>query len=58
MSPATTSAVVLGGNRTPFVKAGGAYAAASDHDLLTAALNGLVARYPRLRPAAGVRHRP
>ena len=50
MSPATTpaperAAVVVGGNRTPFVKAGGAYAAASDHDLLTAALDGLVARF-------------
>lgn len=38
-------AVIVGGNRTPFVKAGGAYAAASAQDLLTAALDGLVARF-------------
>jgi acetyl-CoA C-acetyltransferase len=39
------SAVVVGGNRTPFAKAGGAYASASSLDLLTAALDGLVARF-------------
>ncbi len=39
------SAVVVGGNRTPFAKAGGAYAAASNLDLLTSALDGLVARF-------------
>ena len=39
------SAVVVGGNRTPFAKANGAYAAASNHDLLTAAIDGLVARF-------------
>ncbi|GAA3881506.1 acetyl-CoA C-acetyltransferase [Tessaracoccus defluvii] len=39
------NAVVVGGNRTPFVKAGGKYAAASAQDLLTAALDGLVARF-------------
>ncbi|MHA7861198.1 acetyl-CoA C-acetyltransferase [Tessaracoccus sp. Y36] len=39
------TAVVVGGNRTPFVKAGGKYAAASAQDLLTAALDGLVARF-------------
>ena len=38
-------AVIVGGNRTPFVKVGGAYAAASAQDLLTAALDGLVARF-------------
>ena len=38
-------AVVVGGNRTPFVKAGGKYAVASAQDLLTAALDGLVARF-------------
>ncbi|MFT3875432.1 MAG: acetyl-CoA C-acetyltransferase [Propioniciclava sp.] len=38
-------AVIVGGNRTPFVKAGGAYAQASSQDLLTAALDGLVARF-------------
>ncbi|MGC3994284.1 MAG: acetyl-CoA C-acetyltransferase [Propionicimonas sp.] len=39
------SAVIVGGNRTPFAKAGGAYASASNADLLTAALDGLVARF-------------
>lgn len=39
------NAVVVGGNRTPFVKAGGRYANASTKQLLTAALDGLVARY-------------
>ncbi|MDO5678242.1 MAG: acetyl-CoA C-acetyltransferase [Propionibacteriaceae bacterium] len=43
MNPRT--AVVVGGNRTPFVKAGGKYAVASAQDLLTAALDGLVARF-------------
>ena len=37
--------VIVGGNRTPFAKAGGAYASASNGDLLTAALDGLVARF-------------
>lgn len=41
----TRTAVVVGGNRTPFVKAGGKYASASAQDLLTAALDGLVARF-------------
>ncbi len=39
------SAVIVGGNRTPFVKAGTAYATASNQDLLTAALDGLAARF-------------
>lgn len=39
------NAVVVGGNRTPFVKAGTKYAEASNVDLLTAALDGLVARF-------------
>ena len=41
----TRTAVVVGGNRTPFVKANGPYASASTQDLLTAALDGLVARF-------------
>ncbi|WP_232549401.1 acetyl-CoA C-acetyltransferase [Propioniciclava soli] len=39
------SAVVVGGNRIPFAKAGTKYAAASSGDMLTAALDGLVARF-------------
>ena len=38
-------AVIVGGNRTPFVKAGTTFADASTQDLLTAALDGLVARF-------------
>jgi acetyl-CoA C-acetyltransferase len=38
-------AVVIGGNRTPFARANGAYAQASNQDMLTAALDGLVARF-------------
>ncbi|QTE29643.1 acetyl-CoA C-acetyltransferase [Pengzhenrongella sicca] len=38
-------AVVVGGNRLPFARAGGPYAGASNQDLLTAALDGLVARF-------------
>jgi len=51
-APATTApstgvrrALVLGGNRIPFARAGGKYAHASNQDMLTAALDGLVARY-------------
>ncbi|WP_026554783.1 acetyl-CoA C-acetyltransferase [Arthrobacter sp. 35W] len=49
-SPALTPrtirpAVVVGGNRIPFSRAGGAYAKASNQDMLTAALDGLVARF-------------
>ncbi len=42
---ALRNAVVVGGNRTPFTKAGGRFAAASAQDLLTSALDGLVARF-------------
>ncbi len=38
-------AAILGGNRIPFARAGGAYAEASNQDMLTAALDGLVARF-------------
>jgi acetyl-CoA C-acetyltransferase len=38
-------AAIVGGNRTPFVRAGRRYAQASAQDLLVAALDGLVARY-------------
>lgn len=38
-------AAVVGANRLPFGKAGGAYGSASNLDMLTAALSGLVARY-------------
>ena len=35
---------ILGGNRVPFARSGGAYAAASNTDLLTTTLDGLIAR--------------
>ncbi|SEE62987.1 acetyl-CoA C-acetyltransferase [Ruania alba] len=38
-------AAVIGANRIPFGKAGGAYASASNLDMLTATLTGLVARF-------------
>lgn len=44
-SGAPRRAAVIGGNRIPFGKAGGAYANAANKDMLTAALSGLVARY-------------
>ncbi|WP_288797491.1 acetyl-CoA C-acetyltransferase [Arsenicicoccus cauae] len=41
----TRRVAVLGGNRIPFARSNGAYAKASNQDMLTAALDGLVARY-------------
>ncbi|WP_104091539.1 acetyl-CoA C-acetyltransferase [Arthrobacter sp. GMC3] len=38
-------AVIVGGNRIPFARTGGAYAHSSNQDMLTAALDGLVARF-------------
>ena len=38
-------AAILGGNRIPFARSGGPYAEASNPDMLTAALDGLVARF-------------
>ncbi|MEO6530289.1 MAG: acetyl-CoA C-acyltransferase, partial [Specibacter sp.] len=38
-------AVIVGGNRIPFARSGGAYAHSSNQDMLTAALDGLVARF-------------
>ncbi|MGN6089293.1 MAG: acetyl-CoA C-acetyltransferase [Actinomycetales bacterium] len=42
---ATRRAAIVGGNRLPFARANSAYAHASNQDLLTAAIDGLVARY-------------
>src|SRR5678816_2754152 len=36
---------ILGGNRIPFARSNGPYADASNQDMLTAALDGLVARF-------------
>lgn len=43
--PTPQDVAVVGGNRIPFARAGGAYAQASNQDMLTAALDGLVARF-------------
>jgi acetyl-CoA C-acetyltransferase len=46
MTPnAARRAVIVGGNRIPFARSNGAYAHASNQDMLTAAIDGLVARY-------------
>lgn len=42
---ALPDAVIVGGNRIPFARAGGAYADAGNTDMLTAAIDGLVARF-------------
>jgi acetyl-CoA C-acetyltransferase len=38
-------AVVIGGNRIPFARSNGAYSKASNQDMLTAAIDGLIARF-------------
>ncbi len=43
--PAIRSVAVLGGNRIPFARSNGPYAKASNQEMLTAALDGLVARF-------------
>ena len=44
MNDKTRNAVVLASNRIPFARSNGPYAKASNQDMLTAALDGLVAR--------------
>lgn len=44
-TPAPRRAVIVGGNRIPFARSGGAYAKSSNQDMLTAALDGLIARF-------------
>ncbi|HUN77526.1 MAG TPA: acetyl-CoA C-acetyltransferase [Solirubrobacteraceae bacterium] len=44
MTSATRRVTVLAGNRIPFARSNGPYAHASNHDMLTAALDGLVER--------------
>jgi acetyl-CoA C-acetyltransferase len=45
MSTETRRAAIVGGNRIPFARSNGRYAKASNQDMLTAALDGLVARF-------------
>ena len=44
-APNRRRVAVLGGNRIPFARSDGAYAEASNQDMFTAALNGLVDRF-------------
>ncbi len=45
MATTPRRAAILGGNRIPFARQNGAYAKASNQDLLTATLDGLAARF-------------
>jgi acetyl-CoA C-acetyltransferase len=45
MAPQTRKAAIVGGNRIPFARSNTAYARASNQDMLTATLDGLVARF-------------
>jgi acetyl-CoA C-acetyltransferase len=45
MSDAPQRAAILGGNRIPFARSNGPYSEASNQDMLTATLDGLVARF-------------
>jgi acetyl-CoA C-acetyltransferase len=47
MAPELTTerVAIVGGNRIPFARSGSAYATASNQDMLTAAIDGLVARF-------------
>jgi len=45
MAAQTRKAAIVGGNRIPFARSNGAYARASNSDMLTATLDGLVARF-------------
>jgi acetyl-CoA C-acetyltransferase len=45
MPAASRHPVIVGGNRIPFARSNGPYAQASNQDMLTAALDGLVARF-------------
>jgi acetyl-CoA C-acetyltransferase len=45
LEEAVRRVAVLGGNRIPFARSNSRYSAASNQDMLTAALDGLIARY-------------
>jgi acetyl-CoA C-acetyltransferase len=45
MATSQRQAAVIGGNRIPFARSSGAYADASNQDMLTATLDGLAARF-------------
>src|ERR1043165_3660904 len=45
MAEAPRKAAIIGGNRIPLARSNGPYAEASNQDMLTAALDGLIARF-------------
>src|ERR671936_1284721 len=45
MAKSPSPAAIVGGNRIPFARSNGPYAEASNQDMLTAALDGLIARF-------------
>ena len=45
MPASARRAAIIGGNRIPFARSNGPYAEASNQDMLTAALDGLIARF-------------
>src|SRR4051794_2001440 len=45
MATSPRQAAIIGGNRIPFARSSGAYADASNQDMLTATLDGLAARF-------------
>ena len=51
-NPTLRRVAILGGNRIPFARSNGAYATASNQDMLTAAIDGLVDRFDLRRRAA------
>ncbi|MFE9608301.1 acetyl-CoA C-acetyltransferase [Streptomyces sp. NPDC006012] len=51
-SPRVRRVAVIGGTRIPFARSDGAYATASNQEMLTAALDGLVERYGLEGPGA------
>ena len=57
MAPLTRKAAIVGGNRIPFARSNSAYAQASNQDMLTATLDGLVARFG-LQGSSWVRSSP
>jgi acetyl-CoA C-acetyltransferase len=50
--PTTRRVAVIGGSRIPFARSDGPYATASNQEMLTAALNGLVERFNLEEPGA------
>lgn len=52
LAPAVRRVAIIGGTRIPFARSDGPYATASNQDMLTAALDGLVERYGLEGPGA------